>query len=175
MDSPLLIILGGRPGSGKTTIARELAARMGAMHLRIDTIEEVLRSGGVEDIRDLGYRIAYAVAEENLRLGRTVIADSVNPLPLTRTAWRSVAKRVKARYVEIEVICSDDEERRLRMQARRVRGWKKIFARDYEPWGGKRVVVDTAGAAVAESVDAIERAIRARESSPRPSRPPRTR
>jgi predicted kinase len=33
---------------------------------------------------DRGYRVAYAVAEENLGLGRTVIADSVNPIQLTR-------------------------------------------------------------------------------------------
>ena len=32
-------------------------------------------------------RIGYAVAEDNLRLGRTVVADSVNPVKLTRDAW----------------------------------------------------------------------------------------
>ena len=40
---------------------------------------------------DSGYRAAYAVAEDNLRLGHVVIADSVNPWPVTREAWRAVA------------------------------------------------------------------------------------
>ena len=37
----MLIILGGLPGSGKTTIARELAGQLGAVHLRIDSIEQL--------------------------------------------------------------------------------------------------------------------------------------
>lgn len=40
-----------------------------------------------EDLVDLGYCVAYALAEENVRLGRSVVADSVNPLNLTRDAW----------------------------------------------------------------------------------------
>jgi predicted kinase len=38
----MLIILGGLPGTGKTTIARELARQLGAVHVRIDSIEEVV-------------------------------------------------------------------------------------------------------------------------------------
>jgi predicted kinase len=30
-------------------------------------------------------------AESNLLIGRTVVADSVNPLAVTRDAWRQVA------------------------------------------------------------------------------------
>ena len=59
----MLIVLGGLPGAGKTTIARELARAVGAMHIRIDSID------------------------------RIVIADSVNPWPITRDAWIAVAAR----------------------------------------------------------------------------------
>jgi len=34
--------------------------------------------------RPEGYEVAYAIAEDNLRLGRTVIADSVYPAEGTR-------------------------------------------------------------------------------------------
>src|SRR5512134_3853420 len=76
-----LIILSGRPGVGKTTIARGLARHLGAVHVRIDPIEQAIRESrmGTAPIDDAGYRVGYAVAEDNLRLGRTVIADSVNP------------------------------------------------------------------------------------------------
>ncbi|GHH23282.1 hypothetical protein [Streptomyces rubradiris] len=35
-DEPLLIAIGGPPGTGKATLARLLAARVGAVHLRND-------------------------------------------------------------------------------------------------------------------------------------------
>ncbi|MFE5683837.1 AAA family ATPase [Streptomyces sp. NPDC056512] len=42
----MLIVIGGLPGTGKSTLARLLAARIGAVHLRIDTIEQaIVRSG----------------------------------------------------------------------------------------------------------------------------------
>ena len=44
-----------------------------------------------------GTASAYAVAEDNLRLGPDVIGDSVNPLPVTREAWRGVAERAGVR------------------------------------------------------------------------------
>jgi predicted kinase len=37
-----LIIFGGLPGVGKTSIARELAQRIGAVHSRIDSIEQAI-------------------------------------------------------------------------------------------------------------------------------------
>jgi len=44
----VLISLSGQPGVGKTTIARELAAQIGAVHLRIDSIEQTLRNQGIQ-------------------------------------------------------------------------------------------------------------------------------
>jgi predicted kinase len=39
----MLTIFGGLPGTGKTTTARELARRIEATYLPIDSIEQVLR------------------------------------------------------------------------------------------------------------------------------------
>jgi Mrp family chromosome partitioning ATPase len=54
----VLVVLGGLPGTGKTTIARQLAAKLQALHLRIDTIEHALRTSGVADVREIGYRVS---------------------------------------------------------------------------------------------------------------------
>ena len=45
----MLIILSGLPGVGKTTIARELARRLDAVHVRIDTPRELeyYQHGGI--------------------------------------------------------------------------------------------------------------------------------
>src|SRR5262245_37210182 len=113
----MLIILSGRSGAGKTTIARALAATIDAVHLRIDSIEQALRSCGVT-VESQGYVVAYAVAEDNLRLGRMVIADSVNPWPLTRDAWKSVAVRAGVPALDVEIVCSDTPEHRRRVESR---------------------------------------------------------
>ena len=64
-------------------IAKELARQLGAVYLRIDSIEQALRDSALntEAVGDAGYRVGYAVAEDNLRLGRMVIADSPPSAP----------------------------------------------------------------------------------------------
>ncbi|HLF76354.1 MAG TPA: kinase [Dehalococcoidia bacterium] len=88
-----LVILGGPPDGGKTSIARRLARDLGAVHIRIHSIEQALRSADnpAETMNDAGYRTGYAIAKDSLLLGLSVVADSVNPLEITRSAWRSVA------------------------------------------------------------------------------------
>lgn len=44
---PALVVFGGLSGVGKTTLARALTARLGAAYLRIDAIEQTLRSAGL--------------------------------------------------------------------------------------------------------------------------------
>lgn len=39
----MLIIFGGLPGVGKTTISKALASELKAVYLRIDTVEQVLK------------------------------------------------------------------------------------------------------------------------------------
>lgn len=157
----VLVVLSGLPGVGKTTIARRLAAAMGALHLRIDTIEQALRNAGSK-VEGEGYEVAYAVAEDNLRLGHLVVVDCVNPWPLTRGAWRAVADRAGVRAVDIEVVCSDVGEHRRRVQSRcadlpghSLPTWTEVVERDYRPWTGERIVIDTAVFDVEESVRRI--------------------
>ncbi len=40
----MLIVFSGLPGTGKTTIAQAVVRRCGAVYLRIDTIEQALRT-----------------------------------------------------------------------------------------------------------------------------------
>jgi len=165
---PPLIIFSGLPATGKTTIARKLAHQIGAVYVRIDSIEQAIRDSGVipDSVDDAGYRVGYSIAEDNLRLGRTVIADSVNPLRLTRDAWVNVADRSGTSAIEVEITCSDRQEHRLRAETRiaEVAGlglptWQEIVARDYDSWSRVHITIDTAGASVDESVQQLRNAL----------------
>jgi predicted kinase len=160
----MLIVLAGLPGSGKSSIARALAQELRALWLRIDSIEQAIRESGAitGSLDDAGYRAAYAVAEDNLRLGHIVIGDSVNPWMLTRNAWRDAGLRAGARVVEIETICSDVEEhrRRIETRAKEVPGlilpdWQVVIGRDYHAWDRDHVTIETAGRSVAACVKLI--------------------
>ncbi|HVJ54055.1 MAG TPA: AAA family ATPase [Aliidongia sp.] len=150
----MLVSFGGLPGTGKTTLARLYAKTRGAAYLRVDTVEQALRDSGMlaGEVGPAGYLVIYALAEENLRLGRPVVADTVNPLRITRDAWRDVAFRAGVPHVEVEIICSDPEEhrRRIEMRGNDIPGlppptWRQVIERDYEPWDRPHLVLDTAG------------------------------
>ncbi|MEM7361302.1 MAG: AAA family ATPase [Pseudomonadota bacterium] len=150
----MLIILSGLPGVGKTTLARALSMQIEATYLRIDAIEQAITNSvlKIHPAEDAGYLVGYALAEENLRLGRTVVADSVNPIELTRQAWLKAAHDAGQQAIEVEVICSDSAEHRKRVESRvpdleghQLPTWQEVIERDYEPWDRERIIVDTAG------------------------------
>jgi predicted kinase len=159
----MLYIFGGLPGTGKTILSKSLARDRGCSYLRIDTIEHLLRQTGSLIIGSEGYGIAYRLAEDNLRLGLSVVADSVNPLPITRTAWREVALRTNVPFVEIEIICSNRVEHQHRVENRstdiaefELPTWDAVVNRKYERWETEHIVIDTSGQTVEQSVNLLQ-------------------
>lgn len=155
------IIFGGLPGSGKTSIAREVAIRLNAVYLRIDTIETAIKTT-LGDAKEAGYVAAYAVAKDNLLIGNTVIADSVNSINITRQAYRDIANEAGVKYLEVEVICSDLEKLKNRIETRKpdIVGhtpptWKEVQNREYQPWKVNGLVLDTAKLNVDECINQI--------------------
>ena len=160
MEKNKLYIFSGLPATGKSTLARELAKKTNAVFLRIDTVEQGLKNVcNLKVVEGEGYRLSYLLAKENLQLGNNVIADSVNPWKLSRDEWNNVATSVGVDYVNIEVICSDKDEHKLRAETRNVGipglnppTWEEIVNRDYHEWSMPRTVIDTAGKTIDQSI-----------------------
>ncbi|HWB53323.1 MAG TPA: AAA family ATPase [Tepidisphaeraceae bacterium] len=168
MQLQRLFIFAGMPGVGKTTLARLLARNLRAAYLRIDTVEQALRDQDINPSGPEGYVVAYRIAADNLQLGISVVADSVNPITITRRAWRDVAAQVPVPFVEIEVICSDVGEHRRRVESRvgdiaghQLPTWHEVETRQRDPWDTRPIVIDTAGQVESESFAALLRAIEA--------------
>jgi len=118
--------------------------------LRIDTIEQGLRDLCGWQVEGEGYRLAHRLAADNLQLGIDVIADSCNPIELTRREWEQVADDNGSAFVNIEVVCSDAAEHRRRIESRtsEVSGlilltWHEVENREYHDWTQDRIIIDT--------------------------------
>jgi predicted kinase len=161
-DKSTLYVFSGLPGTGKTVLSRRLAMTFKATHIRIDTLEQALRDVCGITVQGEGYELAYRLATDNLCLGLSVVADSCNPIELTRSEWETVARKAEARCVNIEIICSDKREHRRRVESREatVAGlilptWNEVETREYHDWTKDRIVVDTARKTEDESVDEL--------------------
>ncbi len=105
-----------------------------------------------------GYRLSYRIASDNLKLGLNVIADSCNPIDLTRSEWESVATSSDAVFINIEVICSDKNEHKNRVETRssdiqnlKLPSWNEVEKRPYSTWKSERIIIDTANKSIPET------------------------
>jgi predicted kinase len=161
----MLVVFGGLPGSGKTTLAQRVAEKLSAAYVRVDAIEAALWRAGISHDEPTGlaaYVVAHAVAEGSLSAGARVVVDAVNPVEKARHGWRELADRSQKRLRVVEVVCSDVVEHRRRVEAREsdweghaVPTWAAVEAREYEPWYEPRLVVDTCAEAAEDSVARI--------------------
>lgn len=150
----MLIVFGGLPGTGKTTLSRSLAHELHAAWLRVDLIEAATWRAGVAQDQPTGYAaycVAYALAEVHLDMGTPTVVDAVNPVEVARQAWRDIAAARDLPIRVIEVVCSSEPEHRRRVCTREsdlvgfaVPSWEDVVNREYEPWTEERLVVDTA-------------------------------
>ncbi|WP_156685542.1 bifunctional aminoglycoside phosphotransferase/ATP-binding protein [Mycobacterium sp. Marseille-P9652] len=117
-----LALVGGNPGTGKSTAARGLAERVGAHIISTDDVRRELRGsgaiGGESGVLDAGlyspgnvatvYETVLARARELLGEGWSVILDGTWRDPRAREAAHSVAAETHSRMIEMVCAAADD-------------------------------------------------------------------
>lgn len=159
---PVLYIFSGLPGAGKSTLAQRLATRLGCVFVRIDTIAQSLRDLCSFPVQGEGYQLSYRIAADNLNIGISVVADSCNPIELTRSEWEDVARSSAAIPLNIEITCADKAEHRQRVETRqpgvlglRLPTWQEVEQRQYDAWTKDRIVIETSGRTADEAFDQL--------------------
>lgn len=164
----VLVMMSGLPGSGKSHLAQALAVDLRAVIVSVDPIEDAMIRSGLPMSFETGvaaYQVGAVIAAAQLANGFTVIADAANYLEVGRDVWRTLAAESGVALKALEVICSDPELHRARLEGRR-RGlhvypepsWHDILRRasEVEAWTTPRLVLDS----VAEPSAMLEQARR---------------
>jgi len=123
---PLLVVIHGAPGAGKTTLCRELTRRVKLPALSKDHVKEDLLYKRLEQSDRAFSRIEgeaavmmlYAFADTFLKKGRSVIIESAFYAEVSREDMRHVIEKNNAKFLEI--FCYVDETVRVERFARRV-------------------------------------------------------
>ncbi|MGH9033458.1 MAG: AAA family ATPase [Acidimicrobiia bacterium] len=154
-DGDVLVVVSGLPGVGKSKLADALGRELRAAVLSVDPIEAAIWRCGIPPSFETGvaaYEVVAVLAEHQLRLGLTVIADAVSSLEVARKMWRGAVGRTSAAMAVVEVICSDERTHRERLTGRErdIKGlpepsWDEVLRRrdEWEPWQEERLVVDS--------------------------------
>jgi predicted kinase len=164
MARPLLVIVGGASASGKTTLARWLAAEFRMPYIGKDDIKESLYDTlGVGDLdwsRRLGratMALLFQFVETELRAGRSLVAESNFEAQFAIPEFRALIDRYDARTFQI--LCRADPDVLIARYRRRATSGERhpghldrqllpelpgrISAYELLPIGGESLVLDT--------------------------------
>ncbi len=151
------IVLAGLPGTGKSSIAEAVARELGIPVFAKDWLEATLLrcelppSEHGANLGSAGYELLTMLAERQLRLGQSVILDSVASTLSIRAEWRALARSYQAHWRVIECVCTDEAAHRDRLAGRQrsIPGWHELDWAEvervrayYALWNEERLILD---------------------------------
>lgn len=156
----MLIVMAGLPGTGKSTVAEAVGAQLALPVVSVDPIESAILSAGIDADQPTGlaaYLVAETIADSVLAGRGGIIVDAVNAVEPARDQWIRLAARRGVPIRFVEVLCSDPEVHRARLEARGRQlahiaepTWHAVEQSldEWEAWGGEsgaipRITLDT--------------------------------
>lgn len=145
--------MAGLPGTGKSTLAGAVGTRLKLPVVSVDPIESAILSAGMDPDQPTGlaaYLVAETIADSVLASRGGIIVDAVNAVEPAREQWIKLAARHGTPIKFLEVICSDPEVHRQRIEARDRElahlaepTWHAVEQRldEWEPWTGESASV----------------------------------
>jgi hypothetical protein len=102
-ERPVLLLLSGLPGTGKSHLAAAIAERHAVAVVRTDEVRKVIYPRPTYDATENAtvYRVCYALVDALLRDGYRVVFDATNLLRLGRQHVAAIAARVGAPVVTL--------------------------------------------------------------------------
>lgn len=117
MRHPILLAMSGSVASGKSSLARPLASRLGAMRIEGDRVRDDLLESSRDPVHEAHWARAFAPifeeqvyaemlrrADRELALGRAVVIDACFPRNAQRLRARSVARARGAAFLLVECL-----------------------------------------------------------------------
>jgi predicted kinase len=149
---PILVVVCGLPGVGKTTVSEHAAEALDGRLLRTDVIRKELFPDPeyTPEEREATYDELFARAKETLREGRSVVLDGTFKLREHRGDARRAAQEVGVPLSLIKVACDEDVVRE-RIRARTDDASDADFEihqqyrKEFEPIAGPFARVDNSG------------------------------
>lgn len=156
-----LIVIGGLPCSGKTTLAKAVSKRLSIPIISKDEIEAAIARKGLagnKDMRGVGYEVMATLAKSYVDSGSSVIFDFIASKNRVLECWPQL---LDGGIKYIECVCSDEEVHKERVQSRSrgIDGWYELtwaevlkVKANYEPLFSESVVLDSVNE-LAENVE----------------------
>lgn len=151
-----IIAFTGLPGTGKSTLAEQLATETGVPAFAGDWLLGALRPHGVLNHLDrpaflaMYYDLLGTLAERQLMLGQSAIVDCLINADIAER-WGELAARYGGRLRIVECVCGDEGEHRRRLEGRvrGIPGWHEVgwdhvlrMRSEYPRLEGVRLIVD---------------------------------
>lgn len=155
MISQKLIIVTGLPCVGKSTLAESIAKNLSIPLFSVDPIESSIIKSGIKKSFETGlsaYLVAETLASEHLKLGQSVLIDSVSAVKEARIMWKNLAQNHNVELVIIECILdSKIHRKRIESRVRNMHGMPEVTweyveecKKEYLPWDEEHLVINTA-------------------------------